>query len=90
VGTTKSFDYTGIPVRMKTGDTLALYTPGWKKAQSDAGGSLTEEKLIETLCDGFNHPASAAMEELVADLSPFIKKGTLPDDITLLLLYRAE
>ena len=31
-----------------------------------------------------------AIEELVADLSPYIKKGSLPDDITLLLLYRAE
>lgn len=90
VGTTRSFEYAGVPIRMKTGDTLALYTPGWTRARSEAGATLTDEKMVESLCDGFNHPASAAMEELVADLSPYIKKGTLPDDITLLLLYRAE
>lgn len=90
VGTTKSFDYAGIPIRTKTGDTLAFYTPGWMTAKGDSGTVLTEDKLFEALCDGFNHPAPSAMEELVADLSPFVKKGTLPDDITLLLMYRAE
>lgn len=90
VGSLKSFDYTGTPIRMKTGDTLAIYTPGWTKAVGESGATLTEEKLTEALCDGFNHPAVSAIEELVADLSPYIKKGALPDDITLLLLYRAE
>ena len=90
VGASKSFDYTSVAIRMKTGDTLALYTPGWTKAKNEAGTPLSEEKFTETLCDGFNHPAASAMEELVADLSPYIKKGILPDDITLLLLYRAE
>lgn len=89
-GAQKNFDYTSTAIRMKTGDTIALYTPGWTRAVSDAGVTLTEEKLTEAICDGFNHPAVSAVEELVADLSPFIKQGTLPDDITLLLLYRAE
>jgi hypothetical protein len=90
VGGQKSFDYSSTAIRMKPGDTLALYTPGWLKALAEDGTPLTAEKLSETIGDGFNHPAVSAMEELVADLSPYIKKGTLPDDITLLLLYRAE
>jgi sigma-B regulation protein RsbU (phosphoserine phosphatase) len=90
IGSTKSFEYAAVPLRMKIGDTLALYTPGWTKAKSETGTTLSEEKLVESICDGFNHPAAAAMEELLADLSPYVKKGTLFDDITLLLLYRAE
>ncbi len=89
-GSVKSFDYTATAIRMKTGDTLALYTPGWLKARNESGTVLGEEKFTESICDGFNHPAVSAVEELVADLSPYIKKGTLPDDITLLVLYRAE
>jgi|CXWL01.1.fsa_nt_gi hypothetical protein len=90
VGASKSFDYTATAIRMKTGDTLAIYTPGWTRARNEAGTVLSEEKFTEAVCDGFNHPAVSAIEELVADLSPYIKKGTLSDDITLLLLYRAE
>lgn len=89
-GGQKSVDYTSTAIRMKAGDTIAIYTAGWIKAVSETGVPLTEEKLTEAICDGFNHPAVSAIEELVADLSPYIKKGTLPDDITLLLLYRAE
>ena len=90
VGSVKSFDYSATAIRMKKGDTLALYTPGWIKAKNESGATLTEEKLTEALCDGFNHPAISAIEELVADLSPYIKKGVLTDDITMLLLYRAD
>lgn len=89
-GAHKSFDYASIAIRMKSGDTIALYTPGWLKTANEGGTPLTEAKLSETICDGFNRPAISAIEELVADLSPFIKKGSVPDDITLLLLYRAE
>ena len=55
---------------------------------NDAGSPLGEAKFVETLRDGFGRPAAAAVDELLSDLSAFLKKGRAPDDITLLLVHR--
>ncbi len=88
VGSSRSFEYSGTTVRLQPGETLAFFTPGCVRVRNEADDVLSEERLVEALCDGFNRPASAAMEELLADLEPFFKRGRLPDDITVLLLHR--
>ena len=90
VASTKNYEYGASTIRMKLGETLALYTPGCARARNDAGEVLGEARLVEALADGFNRPAPAAMEELLRDLGSFFKNGTLPDDITLMLLHRPE
>jgi serine phosphatase RsbU (regulator of sigma subunit) len=90
VASSKSCEYGGATIRMKIGETLAFFTPGCANARNKAGDPLGEARLVEALCDGFNRPAAAAMDELVQDLAAFFKNGRLPDDITLLLLHRPE
>jgi serine phosphatase RsbU (regulator of sigma subunit) len=88
VGTTKNHEYTGGVLRIVESETLALFTRGWTAVCNDAGSPLGEAKFVETLRDGFGRPAAAAVDELVSDLSAFLKKGRAPDDITLLLVHR--
>jgi len=90
VASSKGFEYGGSTVRMKAGETLAFYTPGCANACNQAGDRLGEGRLIEALCDGFNRPAAAAIDDLLQDLAAFFKVGRFPDDITLLLLHRPE
>ncbi len=90
VASTKNYEYGASTIRMKPGETLAFYTPGCTRACNEAGEVLGEVRLVEALIDGFNRPALTAMEELLRDLGGFFKNGTLPDDITLMLLHRPE
>jgi hypothetical protein len=88
VGTTKNHDYAGGSVRLHEGETLALFTRGWTTVCNETGKALGEGKFVETLCDGFGQSAGAAISELISDLTAFLKKGRVPDDITLLLVHR--
>jgi len=88
VGTTKNHDYAGGSVRLQEGETLALFTRGWTTVCNEAGTALGEGKFVETLCDGFGQSAGAAISELISDLTAFLKKGRVLDDITLLLVHR--
>ncbi len=41
------------------------------------------------VADGFGQPPSAVLDDLLADLAPFLKDGVPRDDITILLIHRA-
>jgi len=88
VGTIKNHEYAGGSVRIQESETLALFTRGWTAVSNEAGKALGEGKFVEALCDGFGQSAGAAVSELVSDLTAFLKKGRVPDDITLLLVHR--
>ena len=88
VGSTRTFEYAPVSRRLLAGETLVLFTEGCTTARNDAGETLGEEGLVEALRDGFGQPASAALDDLVADLAPYLKDGRPPDDITLLLVHR--
>lgn len=87
IGKVKSFEYVGASERLKEGETLAFFTRGCATVRNAESKKLGEERFISTLCDGFGQPASAAMADLLADLEPFLKNGTPPDDITVLLAH---
>lgn len=74
--------------RLNPQETLALFTPGCTKAMDSKGSLLTRGMLMDSLCDGFGESASAAMEDLLRDLDPYVKNGHLPEDVTVLLLHR--
>ena len=88
VGTTKGYEYSGTRARLQPGETLAFYTAGCAAVRNAEGAELGEERLVEALCDGFGQPATAALAELLADLDPYLKAGTPPDDITVLLVHK--
>ena len=87
IGKVKGYEYAGASERIKEGETLAFFTRGCARVRNASGEKLGEERFIATLCDGFGQPASAALADLLADLEPFLKNGTPPDDITVLLAH---
>ena len=52
------------------------------------GELLSEERLADSIADGFGQPSSTAMDDLLSDLEPFFKDGRQPDDITVMILHR--
>ncbi|MFQ5413025.1 MAG: SpoIIE family protein phosphatase [Phycisphaerae bacterium] len=78
------------PHKDRVGDreTLAFFTPGSSTVRNEAGTCLGEERLVDALCDGFGQSASAALDGVIVDLAAFLKQGTPPDDITILLIHR--
>lgn len=87
-GEQEHVDYPRRSVRIETGQTLALFTPGSETATDEGGEVLGRNRLIEAICDCFNRPALAAMDDLLADLAPFVKDGSNPDDISFMLIHR--
>jgi serine phosphatase RsbU (regulator of sigma subunit) len=90
VGSAKAADFSSHTEGLRNGETLAFFTPGCWAVRNEEGESLGEERFVDALCDGFGQPASAAIDELLADHAGFFKRGTPPDDITMLLVHRAE
>lgn len=90
VGSTRAFEYAPASRRLRAGETLVLFTDGCTTARNHAGETLGEKGFVEALSDGFGQPASAALDELLADLAPYFKDGRPPDDITLLLVHRNQ
>ena len=88
VGTERNYEYTGVPERIRNGGTLALYTPGCTTACNTAGEQISEDRLVDAICDGFGQPASAALNGVVTDQAAYLKDGRPPADITLLLIHR--
>jgi len=87
IGKVKGFEYVGASERIEEGETLAVFSRGCATVRNVEGKKLGEERFISALCDGFGQPAPAAMADLLADLEPFLKNGTPPDDITVLLAH---
>lgn len=69
-------------------ETLAMYTQGVGKLQNDQGRQLTEDRFLESICDGFGMPARNALDETLADLSSYSQRGYQPEDLTILLAHR--
>lgn len=87
-GTQEHYEYARRSVRIPEGHSVALFSPGAAAAMDPEGTPLGRNRLIEALCDGFGQPASAAVEELIADLASFFREGRAKDDITVLMLHR--
>lgn len=87
-GEQEHVEYPRRSVRIETGQTLALFTPGCETSCDASGEVLGRHRLVEAICDCFNRPALAAMDDLLTDLAPFIKDGSNPDDISIMLIHR--
>jgi serine phosphatase RsbU (regulator of sigma subunit) len=88
VGTAKDREYAVRKVRVGEGEMLVLFTSGCMTARDHSGAELGTKRLIEAVCDTFGQSAPTALQELLADLSSFLKDGSQPDDITVMLARR--
>ncbi len=88
VGTARAVEYSAKKEQIDNGETLAFFTWGASKAQNAAGEPLGKSRFVDAICDGFGQSASAALDDLLVDLSAYLKEGTPQEDITILFLHR--
>lgn len=88
LGENKNFPYTSKSVRIMPDETVVLYTPGSHTICDQRGHPLGSLRLAEALCDGFGISASDALDNLLADLGDYFRRGRQPDDITLVFMHR--
>jgi sigma-B regulation protein RsbU (phosphoserine phosphatase) len=88
VAATKDPEYNLYPERLKSSETLVLFTPGVVTARNSRGDVFGEDRFVNILCDGFGQQASGMLREMLSDLKHFTEAGTQPDDITVILAHR--
>ncbi len=89
LGTAKSMETPRQNLRLSSGEMLVLFTPGCSTVMDEQGASLTEQRLVNAICDGFGLGPADLLQELQGELAGFFKKGRQPDDITVMLIQRA-
>jgi serine phosphatase RsbU (regulator of sigma subunit) len=88
VGSGKDSAYTTKTTELQSDESLAMFTPGFLTlSKGEDEPTLTEDQFVDTLCDGFGQSAQELIDEAVKELSPYLKKGHQPDDITLLAAH---
>lgn len=88
LGTTPDRQYTTGRGLLGQNETLVMYTQGLAKLQNEEGQQLSEDRFLESICDGFGMPARNALDETLADLSSYSQRGYQPEDMTILLAHR--
>lgn len=88
IGTIRKVDFQPVTERLKDGESLACYTGGCVTASSRDGEVLGERRFVQVLCDAQGQRAPAMLDEVLADLQPFLMHGGVPNDITILLAHR--
>jgi len=88
LGHDDEYDLPARSERITPGETLALYSPGCRSIIDANANRLGDGPLTGALCDGCGQSATAALEEVLTDLSAFFSEGYQPDDITMLLAHR--
>jgi len=88
VGSAKVLEYAVKKEHLRNGETLAFFTWGCAAARNENGEPLGKTRFVDALCDGFGQSASATLDDLLVDLGSYLKDGSPPDDITILLLHK--
>ena len=88
LGLDKNSAYPLLSERLEQGETLALFTQGISTAANKDEELFGNDRLIDTLCDGFGQLASTMLKEMFNDLRAFTEGGSQPDDITVVLAHR--
>jgi hypothetical protein len=88
LGTIKNAEYASASLRLDEGHTLALFTRGCTKAQSESGDPIGEKRFLASLCNNVGEPAPTALDDLLADTAAYLQNGRTPDDVTIIVATR--
>ncbi len=90
LGASPDYQYASNIDQLAPGETLAVYTRGVATALNAEGQRFGETHFIELICDGFGQPPSATTQDLSDEMAHFLKHGSHPHDMTVLLLHRRQ
>ncbi len=77
-------------LRMERGDSLVLYTDGLSEARNAAGADYGPERLESLAETGRTHSARALAGACLADVTAFLAGAPKRDDLSLMVIRRAE
>ena len=77
-------------IEIDTGDVVILYTDGITEAENDDGMYYGVQRLCEAAARSHGKTAKEIREDIVADVTTFIGKHDVFDDITLLVIKKTD
>lgn len=89
VGADRSARFVPHKERLQEGELLAFFSPGCASATSSEGDILGRQRFIDGVCDNHGQQASGVMKDLLSDLGPYLKAGTVLSDVTVVLVGRS-
>ena len=78
--------YQPVPLELKPGDVLVVYSDGLTDAENDAQEEFGEERLLALIRSTARQGATAVESSLLAALDQFTQGASQTDDITFLLI----
>lgn len=85
-GVQENIPYENQTIRLQPAETLFLFTDGVTEAM-DAAGKLYSDGRLQATLNRFQHLHPAALcEEILADITRFVRSNAQSDDITMLAL----
>jgi len=90
LGLTTSAVYTETELTLGPGEILCVYSDGLCEAQNASGEFFGEERIRDILRRNFGRPVSAVGTELVNVAGRFVGEAKRRDDLTLIIIGRAE
>jgi sigma-B regulation protein RsbU (phosphoserine phosphatase) len=88
LGVTYSNPLTQVTLRLKSGESIFLYTDGLTEAFSPKGNLYGESRLMEAIRTNKSPTAEGLLETVETSLKDFISSEPLSDDLTLLVVRR--
>jgi sigma-B regulation protein RsbU (phosphoserine phosphatase) len=90
LGVTPELTYKEHTAELEPGDGLVLYSDGVTEAFSPQGDIYGEDRLLQVLCSSTGGSAQSVLDAVLASVNAFSQDAPPADDLTLLVLRRAE
>lgn len=90
LGTRKQSEYKSVKDRLAGKEILALYTSGCATIRGAKGKELGSRKFLKALCSCGGQPANYVLQEVQAELQPYLEEGQVPNDMTIVLGRRND
>jgi serine phosphatase RsbU (regulator of sigma subunit) len=88
LGLMPSAEFHEQSIQIKKDDVIFIYSDGLTEAQNEKGEFFSEEKLIEILSDNSSKTCEQIGEELILQVSNFVGKAPIFDDLTISILKK--
>lgn len=88
LGKSRSSEFATRKGLLGPGESMVMCTPGVFRLKDERGQLIDEQQFLDSLGDGFGLSARAALDETLADLTPFLADGYNPADCTMLFVHR--
>jgi serine phosphatase RsbU (regulator of sigma subunit) len=88
IGLTRSVEFPRKTAQLATGEMMVLYSPGCRTLLNAKSQPVGENRLRECFTESLGLSPANVLAELQGELADVFKRGSQPDDITIIVLQR--